>query len=69
MENVQPAAPQTIRLIQRDTSAWRMQSWLSFGLALLVCGTGLAWLPGADLDPAFMDMGYIFYLSSAFALS
>jgi hypothetical protein len=27
---------------------------------VLVCGTGLAWLPGGDLDRAFMVMGYFF---------
>ena len=59
----------TIRIIQRDTGAWRMQVWISFGLAVLVCGTGLAWLPGGDLDRAFMVMGYFFCLSAAFALS
>ena len=55
--------------IQRDTRAWRAQVWISFGLAVLVCGTGLAWLPGGDLDRAFMVMGYFFCLSAAFALS
>jgi hypothetical protein len=59
----------TIRIVQRDTGAWRLQVWVSFGLALLVCGTGLAWLPGGDLDRAFMVMGYFFCLSSAFVLS
>ena len=59
----------TIRIIQRDTAAWRMQVWISFGIAVLVCGTGLAWLPGAELDRAFMVMGYFFCLSAAFVLS
>ncbi|MBX3685301.1 MAG: hypothetical protein KF909_04145 [Rhodocyclaceae bacterium] len=56
-------------LIRRDTRAWRLQVWISFALALTVCGSGLAWLPGADLDRAFMVMGYVFCLSSALALS
>lgn len=55
--------------IQRDTRAWRWQVWISFGLALFVCGTGLDSLPGQDLDRAFMVMGYVFCLSSAFALA
>ena len=67
--NGNPAAAATTVLVQRDTRAWRLQTWISFGLALLVCGTGLAWLPGADLDRAFMVMGYVFCLSTAFALS
>lgn len=57
------------RIVQRDTGAWRAQVWISFGLSVLVCGVGLAWLPGADLDRAFMVMGYFFCLSAAFALS
>ena len=55
--------------IRRDTKAWKLQVWVSFGLAALLCATGLAYLPGADLDRAFMVMGYVFCLSTAFALS
>ncbi len=55
--------------IRRDTSAWRLQVWISFGLSVLLCGSGLAWLPGQDLDRAFMVMGYVFCLSTAFALA
>jgi hypothetical protein len=56
-------------IIQRDTAAWQLQVWISFGLAVFLCGTGLAWLPGQDLDRAFMVMGYIFCLSTAFFLA
>ena len=56
-------------LIRRDTRAWKMQVWISFGAAVTLCGTGLAYLPGADLDRAFMVMGYMFCLSTAFALA
>jgi hypothetical protein len=56
-------------IIQRDTGAWQMQVWISFGIAVFLCGTGLAWLPGQDLDRAFMVMGYIFCLSTAFFLA
>jgi hypothetical protein len=55
--------------IRKDTSAWKLQVWVSFGLAVALCGSGLAYLPGADLDRAFMVMGYLFCLSTAFALS
>ena len=55
--------------IRRDTRAWTLQVWVSFGLAALLCAVGLAWLPGADLDRAFMVMGYAFCLSTAFALA
>ena len=53
----------------RDTRAWRAQVWISFGLAGLLCAGGLAALPGADLDRAFMVMGYAFCLTSAFVLA
>jgi hypothetical protein len=52
-----------------DTRAWRAQVWISFGVAVALCATGLAWLPGQDLDRAFMVMGYLFTLSSAFTLA
>jgi len=56
-------------LIQRDTRAWQMQVWMSFALSVFLCGVGLAWLPGRDLDRAFMVMGYVFCLSAAFVLA
>ena len=62
----QPASSATLR---RDSSAWRLQVWISFGLALSLCAIGLAWLPGDELDRAFMVMGYVFCLSTAFALA
>ena len=55
--------------VRHDTKAWKAQVWISFGLAAVLCGTGLAYLPGAELDRAFMTMGYGFCLSSAFALA
>ena len=54
---------------RKDTGAWKTQVWMSFGLAVALCATGLAWLPGRDLDRAFMVMGYLFCLTSAFALA
>jgi hypothetical protein len=56
-------------LIHRDTTAWQLQVWLSFLLAAFLCGVGLAYLPGKDLDRAFMVMGYFFCLSAAFVLA
>jgi hypothetical protein len=61
--------PKPLALLRRDSSAWRLQVWVSFGLALSLCAIGLAWLPGDDLDRAFMVMGYVFCLSAAFALA
>ena len=56
-------------IVRRDTKAWRVQVWISFGVAVAVCATGLAWLPGEDLDRAFMVMGYVFCLTTVFALA
>lgn len=53
----------------RDTRAWQLQVWISFGLAVFLCATGLAYLPGQTLDRAFMVMGYVFCLSTVFVLS
>jgi hypothetical protein len=58
-----------VQAIHRDTKAWRLQVWVSFVLAVLICAGGLLWLPGDDLDRAFMVMGYVFCLSTAFALA
>ena len=56
-------------LMKRDSRAWQLQVWLSFGIAVTLCAVGLAWLPGQDLDRAFMIMGYVFCMSAAFALA
>jgi hypothetical protein len=56
-------------LMHRDTSAWQIQVWVSFAVAAFLCGVGLAWLPGRDLDRAFMVMGYFFCLTTAFVLA
>ena len=63
------AADRIPLIVQRDTRAWSVQVWVSFGLALFLCATGLAYLPGQDLDRAFMVMGYVFCLSTVFVLS
>jgi hypothetical protein len=56
-------------LTQRDSKAWQVQVWVSFAIAVFLCAVGLAWLPGKDLDRAFMVMGYFFCLSAAFVLA
>lgn len=56
-------------LIRRDSRPWQLQVWASFGIAVALCAIGLAWLPGQDLDRAFMFMGYLFCLSTAFVLA
>lgn len=56
-------------ILIRDSGAWQMQVWISFAIAVFLCGVGLAYLPGADLDRVFMIMGYLFCLSNVFVLS
>ncbi len=56
-------------LVQRDTKAWTAQVWISFVIAIFLCATGLAYLPGQDIDRAFMIMGYLFCLTATFVLS
>jgi hypothetical protein len=55
--------------IRHDTRAWKTQVWLSFVAAASLCAVGLAWLPGRDLDRAFMVMGYMFCVSASFGLA
>jgi hypothetical protein len=56
-------------LIHRDSKAWQLQVRVSFLAAAFLCGVGLVYLPGSDLDRAFMIMGYFFCLSAAFVLA
>ena len=56
-------------IIHRDTRAWQLQVWVSFGIAVFLCAVGLAWLPGTDLDRIFMVMGYLFCLTTVFVLA
>jgi hypothetical protein len=55
--------------MRQDTKAWKAQVWISFLLAALLCAIGLAWLPGREIDRAFMVMGYVFCMTAAFALA
>ena len=56
-------------IMQRDTGGWRMQVWLSFGLALAAAAMGVLQLPGAELDRAFLAIGFFFCLFAVFAVS
>ena len=56
-------------VIHHDTKAWKAQVWISFAVAASLAGIGLAYLPGQDLDRAFMFMGYGFCLSAAFMVA
>ena len=65
----QPLPLQMPMHMKRDRRAWQLQVWISFGVSAVLCAVGLAWLPGEDLDRAFMVMGYVFCMSAAFALA
>ena len=56
-------------LIHRDSKPWQLQVWASFIITVFLCAVGLSYLPGRDLDRAFMVMGYFFCLSAAFVLA
>ena len=56
-------------VMQRDTSGWRLQVWISFGLAILAAGIGVVNLPGQELDRAFLAIGLFFCLFASFALA
>lgn len=56
-------------IMQRDTSGWRIQVWLSFGIAVTACGAGVIQLPGQELDRAFLALGLFFCLFSSFAVA
>jgi len=55
--------------VQRDTPAWMFQVWASFAIAVGATAIGIAYLP---LDPwlrAFLGMGLMFSVGSAFSLA
>ena len=56
-------------IMQRDTAGWRLQVWLSFGLAVTACAIGVMRLPGQELDRAFLALGIFFCLFSSFAVA
>jgi hypothetical protein len=56
-------------MMQRDTASWRMQVWISFGLAILASAVGVLYLPGQELDRAFLAIGLFFCLFSSFAVA
>ena len=56
-------------MMQRDTASWRMQVWISFGLAIMASAVGVLYLPGEELDRAFLAIGLFFCLFASFALA
>lgn len=56
-------------IMQRDTSSWRLQVWISFAVAVVACGTGVIQLPGQELDRAFLAIGLFFCLFASFSVA
>jgi hypothetical protein len=55
--------------VQRDTQAWMFQVWASFALAFGGTMVGIAYLPVESWVRAFLAMGLVFTVGSAFSLS
>lgn len=56
-------------VMQRDTSGWRIQVWLSFGLALGSSAIGVLMLPAQELERAFLAIGLFFCLFASFSVA
>lgn len=56
-------------VMQRDTKGWRLQVWISFGLALAASAIGVLLLPGQELDRAFLAIGFFFCLFTSFSVA
>jgi hypothetical protein len=55
--------------VQRDTAAWIFQVWASFALAVGTTGIGILYLPVDPWLRAFLGMGLVFSVGSAFSLA
>ena len=55
--------------VQRDTAAWIFQVWASFALATVTTATGILYLPVDPWLRAFLGMGMVFSVGSAFTLA
>ena len=54
---------------QKDTTAWIIQVWLSFILAVSATGIGIVYLPADYWVKGFMGMGLTFSIGSSFTLA
>jgi hypothetical protein len=54
---------------QKDTSAWVMQTWLSFVIAVIVAGYGLINMEIDIWQKGYLTMGLVFTLGSTFSLA
>ena len=56
-------------IVRRDTPAWRMQAWISFGIAAFACLAGLWFLPSGHVDHVALAIGFFFCLFASFTLA
>lgn len=56
-------------VMQRDTPAWSLQVWAAFGIAVSASAIGVWNLPHAQLDRAFLAVGFFFCLFTTLAVS
>ena len=56
-------------ILQRDTSGWRTQVWISFAAAIGACAYGVLLLPSQELDRAFLAIGLFFCLFASFTVA
>ncbi len=56
-------------VVTRDTSAWILQVWLSFVLALVVACVGIYFLPAPLWIKGYATMGLFFTVGSTFTLA
>ena len=57
------------QLPSRTTPAFFLQAGISFGVALVAVGTGIAYLPVDRWVRAFLGIGTLFLISSCFTLA
>lgn len=55
--------------VRRDTAAWSMQTWISFGAALFACLVGIWNLPVRNTDHVSLAIAVFFCLFASFALA
>ena len=54
---------------QQDTTAWIIQVWASFAIALVATGVGILNLPVNNWVKGYMGMGVLFTVGSSFSLA
>lgn len=57
------------RLRQVDTSAWILQVWMAFAIAIFLMGLGIYFLPVDRWIRGFTAIGSLFVLASSFTLA